>query len=49
MAAERLEAVVRKGQDMLEQIQASLSDIAQAQLDMQHLASTTNSSINIKQ
>lgn len=36
-AAERLEAVVTRGQDLLEQIQAALSDIAQAQLDMQHL------------
>ncbi|XP_060534421.1 mediator of RNA polymerase II transcription subunit 21 [Cylas formicarius] len=36
-AAERLDAVVRGGQDLLEKIQAALSDIAQAQLDMQHL------------
>lgn len=36
-AAERLENVVKKGQDLLEQIQSALSDIAQAQLDMQHL------------
>lgn len=36
-AAERLEAVVRNGQVLLEKIQAALSDIAQAQLDMQHL------------
>lgn len=36
-AAQRLEAVVRNGQDLLEKIQAALSDIAQAQLDMQHL------------
>lgn len=36
-AAERLEAVVRNGQLLLEKIQAALSDIAQAQLDMQHL------------
>lgn len=36
-AAERLEAVVRKGQELLEQVQAALSDIAQAQLNMQHL------------
>ncbi|KAJ8978787.1 hypothetical protein NQ317_015511 [Molorchus minor] len=36
-AAERLEAVVRNGQELLEKIQAALSDIAQAQLDMQHL------------
>lgn len=36
-AAERLEAVVRNGQMLLEKIQAALGDIAQAQLDMQHL------------
>lgn len=36
-AAERLEAVVRNGQVLLEKIQTALSDIAQAQLDMQHL------------
>lgn len=36
-AADRLEAIVQKGKDLLEQIQAALSDIAQAQLDMQHL------------
>lgn len=36
-AAERLEMVVRRGQELLEQIQKALSDIAQAQLDMQHL------------
>lgn len=36
-AADRLEAVVKKGQELLEQIQTALSDIAQAQLDMQHL------------
>ncbi|XP_050503127.1 mediator of RNA polymerase II transcription subunit 21 [Diabrotica virgifera virgifera] len=39
-AAERLEAVVRNGQELLEKIQAALSDIAQAQLDMQHLTKT---------
>jgi mediator of RNA polymerase II transcription subunit 21 len=38
--AERLEAIVRKGQDLLEQVQAALSDIAQSQLDMQHLTKT---------
>ncbi|XP_023017775.1 mediator complex subunit 21 [Leptinotarsa decemlineata] len=37
-AAERLEAVVQNGQQLLERIQAALSDIAQAQLDMQHLS-----------
>lgn len=36
-AADRLEAVVKNGQILLEKIQAALSDIAQAQLDMQHL------------
>lgn len=40
-AAERLEAIVRRGQELLEKIQAALSDIAQAQLDMQHLTKTT--------
>lgn len=39
-AAERLEAVVKNGQVLLEKIQAALSDIAQAQLDMQHLTKT---------
>ena len=34
--AERLEEVVDRGQKLLEKIQAALSDIAQAQLDMQH-------------
>lgn len=42
-AAERLEGVVRRGQELLEQIQAALSDIAQAQLDMQHLTKGINS------
>ncbi|XP_017768911.1 PREDICTED: mediator of RNA polymerase II transcription subunit 21 [Nicrophorus vespilloides] len=37
-AAERLEVVVKRGQDLLEKIQAALSDIAQAQLDMQHMS-----------
>lgn len=40
-AADRLDAVVRSGQELLEKIQAALSDIAQAQLDMQHLTKTT--------
>lgn len=35
IAAERLEEVVRKGELLLEQIQAALSDIAQQQLDIQ--------------
>ncbi|CAH1723443.1 unnamed protein product [Macrosiphum euphorbiae] len=35
LAAERLEEVVRKGELLLEQIQAALSDIAQQQLDIQ--------------
>ncbi|XP_066149189.1 mediator of RNA polymerase II transcription subunit 21 [Euwallacea fornicatus] len=37
-AADRLDAVVRSGQELLEKIQAALSDIAQAQLDMQRLS-----------
>lgn len=41
-AAERLEEIVLRGQDVLERIQAALSDIAQAQLDMQHLTKTAN-------
>ncbi|XP_030747385.1 mediator of RNA polymerase II transcription subunit 21 [Sitophilus oryzae] len=40
-AADRLDAVVKSGQELLEKIQAALSDIAQAQLDMQHLTKTT--------
>jgi mediator of RNA polymerase II transcription subunit 21 len=36
-AGERLEEVVRRGEALLEQIQAALADIAQSQLDMQHL------------
>ncbi|PSN52929.1 Mediator of RNA polymerase II transcription subunit 21 [Blattella germanica] len=36
-AGERLEEVVRRGESLLEQIQAALADIAQSQLDMQHL------------
>lgn len=43
-AAEKLETVVSQGQDLLEQIQAALSDIAQAQLNMQHLS--TNATAN---
>ncbi|XP_050544095.1 mediator of RNA polymerase II transcription subunit 21 isoform X3 [Daktulosphaira vitifoliae] len=35
VSAERLEDVVRKGELLLEQIQAALSDIAQQQLDIQ--------------
>jgi len=38
-AAEHLEAVVERGQKLLEKIQAALADIAQAQLDMQHMPS----------
>ncbi|KAF5281887.1 hypothetical protein FQR65_LT14470 [Abscondita terminalis] len=41
-AAERLQAIVQRGQELLEQIQAALSDIAQAQLDMQHLSKVNN-------
>ncbi|XP_045466900.1 mediator of RNA polymerase II transcription subunit 21 [Harmonia axyridis] len=41
-AAEKLEAVVRRGQNLLEHIQGALSEIAQAQLDMQHLAKNMN-------
>lgn len=44
-AAERLENVVRRGQDLLEQIQGALSDIAQAQLDMQHLTRTVTKEV----
>ncbi|KAK7794429.1 hypothetical protein R5R35_003804 [Gryllus longicercus] len=36
-AGERLEEVVRRGEALLEQIQSALADIAQSQLDMQHL------------
>ncbi|XP_052866792.1 mediator of RNA polymerase II transcription subunit 21 [Anopheles bellator] len=35
-SAEKLEEVVRKGEMLLEKIQAALSDIAQSQLDMQY-------------
>ncbi|KAL1500735.1 hypothetical protein ABEB36_006181 [Hypothenemus hampei] len=43
-AAAQLDAVVRSGQQLLEKIQEALSDIAQAQLDMQHLTKTTSGS-----
>lgn len=36
-AAEQLEEIVQRGQEVLERIQAALSDIAQKQLEMQHL------------
>ncbi|RZF40571.1 hypothetical protein LSTR_LSTR013285 [Laodelphax striatellus] len=36
-AAERLEEVVRRGEVLLEQVQAALADIAQSQLEMQQL------------
>lgn len=46
-AGERLEEVVRRGEALLEQIQAALADIAQSQLDMQHLqAENTNKQSN---
>lgn len=38
-SAEKLEEVVRKGELLLEKIQAALSDIAQSQLDMQYSSS----------
>ena len=41
-AAEKLEHIVHRGQDLLEQIQTALSDIAQAQLEMQHLSKGMN-------
>lgn len=37
-AGQRLEEVVRRGEALLEKIQAALADIAQSQLDMQQLA-----------
>lgn len=43
-AAERLEEIVRKGEMLLDKIQSALSDIAQAQLDMQHTPLTSQSS-----
>nr|CAD7429105.1 unnamed protein product [Timema monikensis] len=36
-AGEQLEDVVRRGEALLEQVQAALADIAKSQLDMQHL------------
>ncbi|CAG9772172.1 unnamed protein product [Ceutorhynchus assimilis] len=42
-AADRLDNVVKSGQELLEKIQSALSDIAQAQLDMQHLSKTATS------
>lgn len=39
-ASEHLEEVVRKGEVLLDKIQAALGDIAQAQLDMQNHAPT---------
>jgi mediator of RNA polymerase II transcription subunit 21 len=42
LAAERLEEVVRKGEFLLEQIQAALSDIAQQQLDIQQSGDNHN-------
>ncbi|KAJ4445280.1 mediator of RNA polymerase II transcription subunit 21 [Periplaneta americana] len=49
-AGERLEEVVRRGEVLLEQIQAALADIAQSQLDMQHLQAentTKQSNVNM--
>lgn len=40
-AAKRLEEIVDRGQKTLEKIQAALSDIAQAQLDMEYLISSS--------
>lgn len=45
-AAERLEAVVQNGQELLEKIQAALTDIAQAQLDMKHLMKASGSEMS---
>ncbi|KDR22437.1 mediator of RNA polymerase II transcription subunit 21 [Zootermopsis nevadensis] len=46
-AGEQLEEVVRRGEALLEQIQAALADIAQSQLDMQHLQTeNTNKQTN---
>lgn len=44
-AAERLEEVVRQGEILLEKIQGALSDIAQAQLDMQNPIHTLSKDI----
>ncbi|XP_014285588.1 mediator of RNA polymerase II transcription subunit 21 [Halyomorpha halys] len=41
-AAERLEEVVRKGEILWEQVQASLADIAQSQLEMQHITASSS-------
>lgn len=43
-AADRLEEVVRRGEKLYERIQCALSDIAQAQLDMQNLQKEANTS-----
>ncbi|XP_044738946.1 mediator of RNA polymerase II transcription subunit 21 [Chrysoperla carnea] len=45
-AADRLEEVVRRGEKLYERIQAALSDIAQAQLDMQNLNKELNNAMN---
>ncbi|CAH0384620.1 unnamed protein product [Bemisia tabaci] len=45
-AAEQLEEVVRKGEALMEQIQAALSDIAQRQLEMQQLVNGCPSSVS---
>jgi len=45
-AGQQLEEVVARGEALLTQIQAALSDIAQSQLDMQHLQATTGASLN---
>lgn len=42
-AHERLEEVVCRGEVLLEKIQAALADIAQSQLDMQHVSVTAGS------
>lgn len=41
-AAERLEEVVHKGEILWEQVQASLADIAQSQLEMQHITASSS-------
>ncbi|XP_075218491.1 mediator of RNA polymerase II transcription subunit 21-like isoform X2 [Lycorma delicatula] len=41
-AGERLEEIVRRGEILLEQVQAALADIAQSQLEMQQLTSKQN-------
>ncbi|XP_026473057.1 mediator of RNA polymerase II transcription subunit 21 isoform X1 [Ctenocephalides felis] len=46
-AAERLEEIVQRGELLLEKIQSALSDIAQAQLDMQ-IPTTTSSTKTAK-